>query len=170
MTGQTAGFNVEARTTKTNLRIDKDKLFVTINSSRDGYYYVLSHAPDGQLILYFPNQQVPTNTINAGGSLTLPQAKKDPKTGRQSEAIIMTEPPGKAQMLVIVSRFPRDFSALGSKRIYDWSEFPTGKDAEALAKVQVGGNSIYAGKPICATGAACTDEYGAELVEFEVVR
>ncbi|MEO8279915.1 MAG: serine/threonine-protein kinase [Ideonella sp.] len=168
--GQTAGFNVEARTTKTNLRIDKDRLFVTINSSRDGFYYVLSHAPDGQLILFFPNQQVPTNAINAGESITLPQAKKDPKTGRQSEAIILTEPPGKAQMLVIVSRFPRDFSALGNKRIYDWSEFPTGASAKALAKAQPGGSSIYAGKPICPAGTSCTDEYGAELVEFEVVR
>ncbi len=167
---QTAGFNVEARPTKTDLRIDKDKLFVTVNSSRDGYYYVLSHAPDGQLLLFFPNQQVPTNAINAGESITLPQAKKDPKTGRVSEAITLTEPPGKAQMLVIVSRFPRDFSALGSKRIYDWSEFPTGPAAEALAQRQAGGDSIYAGKPICPAGASCTDEYGADLVEFEVIR
>ncbi len=168
--GQTAGFNVEARTSKTNLRIDKDKLSVTINSSRDGFFYVLSHAPDGQLLLFFPNQQVPTNSINAGESITLPQAKKDPKTGRQSEAIILTEPPGSAQMLVIVSRYPRDFSSLGGKRIYDWSEFPTGAAAELLARQLPGGQSIYAGRPICPSGAACTDEYGAELVEFEVTR
>jgi serine/threonine protein kinase len=168
--GQTAGFNVEARTSKTNLRIDKDKLSFTINSSRDGFFYVLSHAPDGQLLLFFPNQQVPTNSINAGESITLPQAKRDPKTGRQSEEIILTEPPGNAQMLVIVSRYPRDFSALGAKRIYDWSEFPTGPAAELLARQQPRGQSIYAGRLVCPSGAACTDEYGAELIEFEVTR
>ncbi len=170
VSAQSPGFTVEARPTKTSLRIDKDKLFFTVNSSRDGYYYVLSHAPDGQLILFFPNQQVPTNTINAGESITLPQAKKDPKTGRQSEVIILTEPPGKAQLLVIVSKFPRDFSALGNKRLSNWIEFPTGPAAEALARKQPGSSSIYAGRPICAAGERCIDEYGADLVEFEVVR
>ncbi|GAP36308.1 serine/threonine protein kinase [Piscinibacter sakaiensis] len=168
--GQTPGFSVEARPTRTQLRIDRDKLFVSINASRDGHFYVLSLAPDGQLIQFFPNLQTPSNQIVAGASLTLPSATKDPQTGRLPDDIVLTEPPGQAHLLVLVSRYPRDFSLLGEQRVSHWREFPTGAKAEAIARRQPpGAPSIYAGRPIC-PGGGCADEYGAALVDFAVVR
>ncbi|MFG5409040.1 serine/threonine-protein kinase [Piscinibacter sakaiensis] len=168
--GQTPGFSVEARPTRTQLRIDRDKLFVSINASRDGHFYVLSLAPDGQLIQFFPNLQTPSNQIVAGASLTLPSATKDPQTGRLPDDIVLTEPPGQAHLLVLVSRYPRDFSLLGEQRVSHWREFPTGAKAEAIARRQPpGAPSIYAGRPIC-PGGGCADEYGAALVDFAAQR
>ena len=168
--GQTAGFGVEARTTKTSLRIGADKLFVSISAVRDGYYYVLSHAPDGQLLQFFPNKDLPSNRIQAGASITLPQKAPDPKTRKVSAEIEITDPPGTGHMLVIVSAYPRDFSALGKGLINQWSEFVTGPQAEALARQAGAGPSIYAGKMLCPAGEACVDNYGAALVDFQIVK
>lgn len=167
---QTPGFTVEARPTKLAFRIGKDHLDFSFNSVRDGYFYVLSYSPDGELFLLFPNDVVPTNTTVAGRSITLPQASRDPKTGKQWDRIEITEPPGKAQLLVLVSQHPRDFSALGNKRVFDLRSFPTGAAAQALAEKLGGTASIYAGRAVCPAGQACADEYGAALVEFDVSR
>jgi hypothetical protein len=113
---------------------------------------------------------VPSNAAVAGRSITLPQATKDPKSGRLMDKIAITEPPGKAQLLVMVSRHPRDFSALGSQRVAYFRAFPTGAKAEALAAAAGGDASVYAGRPVCPDAGACTDEYGAALVEFDVSR
>ena len=167
---QTPGFSVEARTTKTSLRIGSDNLFVSINSARDGFYYVLSRAPDGQLVQFFPNKDLPTNRIQAGASLTLPQKTPDPKTRKVSAQIEITDPPGTGHVLVIVSKYPREFPGLGKGSINQWTEFETGPKAEALAREAGAGPSIYAGKLVCPAGETCTDEYGAALVDFEIVK
>ncbi|MBL8303749.1 MAG: DUF4384 domain-containing protein, partial [Ideonella sp.] len=129
-----------------------------------------SYSPDGELFQLFPNDVVPSNLTVAGRSITLPQASKDPKTGRQMDKIEVTEPPGKAQLLVIVSKYPRDFNALGKQRVAYFRAFPTGAKAEAIAAAEGGAASIYAGRPVCPDGGACTDEYGAALVEFDITR
>ena len=167
---QTRDFMVEARLTKASLRINKDIVKVNINSSRDGYFYVMTHTPDGQLFQYFPNLDVPSNQILAGQSLTLPQPSKDPATGKVHIGIELTEPPGQADLLVIVSKFPRDFSALGTQRIGAWQLYPTGLPAETLARWRARAVSIYAGEPICPARGTCIDEYGASRVEVPVVR
>jgi serine/threonine protein kinase len=139
---QTPGFTVEARQTKTSLRIDHDAL--SVNSARDGFFYVLSYGSDGELVQLFPNDVVPTNVILAGRSITLPQTAKDPKTGRVEQKLGATEPPGKSQLLVLVSKYPRDFNALGTKRVDHWRSYPSGQSAEALAAAQApGAPSIY---------------------------
>ncbi|WP_418319276.1 protein kinase domain-containing protein [Piscinibacter sakaiensis] len=165
---QTPGFGVEARMTKPTVKILNDVISLTITSRRDGYFYVLVHAPDGALILFLPSQPLPTNRIRAGESITLPRT--DPRTGLQSVGLTLTEPPGRGQILVIVSENPREFSMLGNKRIVEWTQFPTGAAAEEVAKWQTGGGSIYTGKVVCPAGGNCSEAYGAELIEFNVVR
>ena len=167
---QTPGYTVEARLTKASLRVNKDILGVSIESSRDGYFYVMTHTPDGQLFQYFPNLDAPSNEIFAGQSVTLPRASKDPKSGNVHLGIELTEPPGQADLLVIVSKFPRDFSALGNQRIGAWQLFPTGLPTDTLARWRARAVSVYAGEAICPSSDACTDEYGASRVEFPVVR
>ena len=167
---QTAGFSVEARTTRAGFRINKEVLRLSINSSRDGYFYVLTHTPDGLLFQYFPNREAPTHQILAGQSLTLPRDTRDPQTGALHAGIELTEPPGQAEALVIVSKYPRDFSALGKRYEQHFAVFPTDASAEALARQAGASGLIYAGRPVCPTGDACVDEFGAALVEFAVIR
>ncbi|MEP6739918.1 MAG: hypothetical protein ABJA61_06035, partial [Caldimonas sp.] len=69
-------------------------------------------------------------------------------------------------MIAIVSKFPRDFSALGLKTRDGFAQ--TTLDAlGAAAKAQAGGAPIFAGKPICQ--APCSDEYGVALFTAEEV-
>ena len=145
---QTAGFGVEARTTRAGFRINKEVVRLSINSSRDGYFYVLTHTPDGLLFQYFPNLEAPTNQIMAGQSLTLPRETRDPKTGALHAGIELTEPPGQAEVLVIVSKYPRDFSALGKRYEQHFAVFPTDASAEALARQAGASCLIYAGRPV----------------------
>ena len=167
---QTPGFSVEARPTKTSFKIARDHLEFSFNTVRDGYFYVLSHSPDGELVQLFPNDVVPTNQAVAGRSLTLPQASKDPKTGKVLEKFEITEPAGRTHLLVIVSKFPRDFSALGNQRVSYLRIFPTGAAAEALTGRIGQTSSVYAGRAVCGDAANCVDEYGAALVEFDVTK
>ena len=167
---QTPGFGVEARPSKTSFRIGRDKLVFSFNAVHDGYFYVLSHSPDGELFQLFPNQTVPSNQALATRSVTLPQPAKDPKTGQVMDPINVTEPPGQAQLLVIVSRYPRDFSALGGSKVPPFTSFPTGVTAQAMAARPGQKLSIYAGTPVCPQGMPCADEYGAAMIDFSVTR
>ncbi len=122
------------------------------------------------MLQFFPNKDQPSNRIQAGASITLPQKAPDPKTRKVSAEIEITDPPGTGHMLVIVSRYPRDFSALGKGLIGPWSELVTGPPAEALARQAGAGPSVYAGKMVCPAGEACVDDYGAALVDFQIVK
>jgi serine/threonine protein kinase len=166
---QTPGFTVEAQPSRTRFRIGSDTLSFSFSSTRDGYYYVLSHSPDNELFQLFPNAQAPGNQALAARSITLPQPGKDPKT-RKDLVLNITEPAGPAQLLVIVSKYPRDFSALGGSPMPPFTSFPTGESAQAMAAARGAGLSIYAGQPVCPPGPPCVDEFGAALVEFSVVR
>ncbi len=175
---QSAGFSVSARVAKASFRLFDEKntsakpdpIALSITSAQDGYFYVLAHAPDGQLLLYYPNDEAPTNRITAGKAVTLPGTGKDPKTGKAHMGLEFTEPPGKAELLVLVSRQPRDFGPRVDNGQTPWRQFPTGQTAESMARQFGPTGSLYAGKPVCPAGPACADEYGASVVEFSVVR
>jgi serine/threonine protein kinase len=162
---QTPGFTVEAQPAKPAFRVEKDLVKLNFQSVRDGYYYVLSYSPDGELFQLFPNARSQANTVTAGRSLEIPPPSNDKR-----DQLHAVEPPGQAKVLIIVSRYRRDFSLLGNQRIEQFHVLPTGKKAEDLAATQGGTVSIYAGRPVCPAGEACTDEYGAALIELEIVR
>jgi serine/threonine protein kinase len=99
---QTRGFSVRAGSERPSLRIGKDRLSLSIESSRDGYVQLLSLDPNGDLVLLFPNLRSPTNRIRAGQSMKLPQ---------QSWPLVATGPAGMERFLVIVSGEPRSYAS-----------------------------------------------------------
>ncbi len=168
---QTPGFDVEARLSKADLRIDRDELVVSISSSRDGFFYVLTLAPDGLLVQYFPNQQAPTNRITAGQSLTLPptsaRSAHRPDGGRADADRSARDAggcwPSSRSIRATSARSgtggsPTTTSTRPVRRPKRW---PAGSPAAA---------PLYLGRPVCPAGDACADEYGADLVEFSAIR
>ena len=94
--------------TPKRLRIGTDALALRVTSSHAGYVYVALLGSDGEsLYLLFPNDKDGANRIEAGATLTLP---------RVSWQVTAGGPPGRDELLVIVSDGPRDLPALqGSK-------------------------------------------------------
>jgi hypothetical protein len=147
----------------------QDLLVMDITSSQDGYLYVFAYTPDDILFQYFPNTLSRANLIRAQQTVTIPRTVADPATKLVHEGIVLTDPPGKGHVLVIVSRHPRDFSLLGTRTESIYPLFPVGPDATLLA-LQVGGDrSIYLGQVQCPGGQACEDRFWATTASFDVL-
>lgn len=146
-----------------------DILAMTVSSSHDGYLYVLAHSPDDVLLRYFPHVIVQANTVKRGVPFDVPRPVRDPSSGELHDGITLTEPAGRGHVLAIVSRYPRDFSALGQRRDSVYPIYPTGPEGAALRQRLGEDTPLYAGRPICPEGITCTDEYAAALVPFDVV-
>ena len=149
------------RTPTPVLRIGKDQLSFTVNSSSPGYVYVLVLGPDGSLMLLFPNKRATSSRIEADIPLTLPD---------KSWPIKATEPAGIETFLVLVSERPRDFGAALKPSDDNFQELETGEGAAMLARALPSGQSIYAGRPDCSGLAGCADRYGATSFKVEVTR
>ena len=147
----------------------QDILALNVAASRDGHVYVLAYTPDDVLFQYFPNDLSPGNFVRGKGITALPQVVREPGTRLIHDGVVMTDPPGKGHVLVIVSRFPRDFSHLGQRRESIYPVYPVGPEAAALQQQAVGGAPIYLGRVICPAGPACQDEFGATVADFEIV-
>jgi len=141
------------------LRIDKDKLTFKVSSDKPGHLYVLMHGTDGSIIQLFPNAAAKNNQIRAGSTLSLPAAKG-------IWDISVAGPPGTDHYLAIVSKWPRDFSALGLK-MRDGFEQTTFGAAKAAAEAQAGASSVFMGRPICEQ--PCTDDYGAAVFNADEI-
>ncbi|MCV2369041.1 serine/threonine-protein kinase [Roseateles oligotrophus] len=166
--GQTAGFAVEAVSSKPQFQIEKDFLGFSVKSARDGFINVLMLEQDGSLSLIFPSPQAPNNRIKGGQTLALPQ---------RSWALKPAEPPGPQRFLVIVSAHPRDYSQLSKERDEMLLKLPTGETAAALAlalniAAKANGNaasSLLLGSSGNCTASDCGD-YGAAQFGVEIVR
>ena len=146
---------------KANVRIGKDKLSFRIRSSRPGHLYVLMVGTDrAHFNLLFPNAIDGRNRIDADKELTLP---------RPGWAMVAGGPAGTNHFVAIVSEQPRDFSAAGLKKVDPFAEFPLETAAE-VARSQPAEPSPFAGKPVCAAGATCSDAYGAATFTIEESR
>jgi len=156
---QSPDYKVEAAADKPQLRIDKDKLTFKVKSEKEGRLYVLMHGADGAIIQLFPNGVAKNNLIRADSTLSLP-------SGKGNWDISVGGPPGTDHFIAIVSKYPRDFSSLGLK-VRDGFEQTTSDAASERTKAQVGGASIFAGRPICPE--PCTDDYGAALFTVEEI-
>ena len=153
-----------------SFRIGKqDLLALNVAASQDGHVYVLAYTPDDVLFQYFPNTLSPGNFVRSRGVTTLPRVVKDPATGLIHDGIVLTEPPGKGYLLVIVSKFPRDFSHLGTRRESIYPLFPVGAEAVALQRQSGSEAPIYLGRALCPPGPACTDEFGATVADFDIL-
>lgn len=160
VTNASTSFTVEGAPIKPRLQIGKDRLGFSFTSSKSGYAYVLLVSSDGTFMKLFPNRIAPTNHIDAGEHIHLPD-----KTWPMDVA----GPAGTDHFVVIVSTKPRDFSEAGGQAEGGFVEFPR-DEAEAAWRRHKGPGSVFAGKPVCDAGAPCPDEYGAAhftLEEFE---
>lgn len=158
---QTPGWSVDGSPSKPVLRIGRDKLGFSIQSSRDGYAHVLLLGPDGALTLLFPNDAARDHRVRAGQNLRLPQA---------SWALDVVEPAGVEHFLVVVSPTPRDFSALYTGKIYGYQQLATGEQATALMAGRPAGEPLLAGRPTACEAQADCRQFGATQFSLEVQR
>lgn len=157
---QTPGWGLELTAANTRLRMDRDKLVLTIRSLQDGHVYLFNHGSDGALQLLYPNGLTPAPKASKGKPLTLPQGGLE---------FNVSGPPGQGQVLVMVSRWPRDMAAFAPKLVEGFTSFPTGSVAAALEAANAGGRlPLLAGQPVCPAGTTCSDEFGAALLTIEV--
>ena len=148
---------------KPHVRIGKDRLQFSVNSSKPGYLYLLMVGTDrSQFWLLFPNSIDRNNTIAAGKRLALPRAN-----WRMDAA----GPPGTDQFVVIVSESPRDFSAAGIKPSEPFAEFPL------TATMQPGQDDstavpVFAGQANCPANqkTACSESFGAAMFSIEEIQ
>jgi len=112
----------------------------------------------------FPNRLDANNRIEAGTELTLP---------RPSWNITAGGPPGVNQIVVMVSRSPRDQSGTGIKTAdRDIPEFDLEEAARRWARRDSDSMSPFVGAVECRgdTGKfTCAEGYGARMVQVEEV-
>jgi hypothetical protein len=142
------------------LRIDRDLLGFEVTSDRAGYLHVLLLGPDGQLLLFYPNARASDNRIEAGRTVSLPQA---------SWGMRVTEPAGREDFLVIVTAQPRDYGHLARGRADHFTILPTGAaGAEARAR-WASASPLLLGRAASCAVAGC-DDYGAARFSIDIVR
>jgi serine/threonine protein kinase len=156
---------VDVRTDKSTLMIGREALRMHVRSSRAGYVYVYTGGTEKtHLYLLFPNRIDRNNRIDAGTELTLPRASWNIAAGG---------PPGVNQIVVLVSRSPRDHSGTGIKAAGgDIPEFDLEQAAQRWARRDSGSMSPFVGAVECRgeTGKfTCAEGYGARMVEVEEV-
>jgi hypothetical protein len=144
---------------KPRVRIGKERLRFRVTSGRPGYVYVLMVGTDrANFNLLFPNEVDGNNRIAAGQALDLP---------RTGWAMTAAGPRGTDHFVAIVSDNPRNFASAGLRKLDPFWEFP----AEVAATIDAGaGNEpVFAGKPLCKEGTACSARYGAAIFSVEEV-
>ena len=152
---------VDVRANKSTLRIGREPLRLRVRSSHAGYVYVYTGGTDkSHLYLLFPNRIDHKNRIEAGMELSLP---------RPSWNITAGGPPGVNQIVVMVSRSPRNLSGTGIKLAGgDIPEFDLEEAARRWVRRDSGSVSPFVGAVECHGEAGkfvCAEGYGARMVE-----
>ncbi len=153
---------VTVSTEKAQARIGADPLRFRIRSAKNGYVYLLMVGTNRtDFFLLFPNAVDKNNLIKSGEELDLPRSRWK---------MIADGPPGTNHFVVIVSEYPRDFSAAGLKPIDSFAEFPSDQAAR-LYRAYTGVVPLFAGKAICPqdSSPSCTESYGATVFSIEEI-
>jgi hypothetical protein len=148
------------------LKIGKDVLDLSVNSSHDGYMYLVLLGSDNKsFYLLFPNDLDKSNAIKAGETLKLP---------RKNWQITAQGPAGTDKMLVVISESPRALSLLGQGKSGPFLSALT--DAKGRANLQwLLGTSINQASSDCSHGGQernsalaqkCSDAFGAALADI----
>ena len=156
---------VDVRADKSTLRIGREPLRLRVRSSHAGYVYVYTGGTEkSHLYLLFPNRIDRNNRIEAGTELSLP---------RPSWNITAGGPPGVNQIVVMVSRSPRDLSGTGIKAAgRDIPEFDLEEAARRWARRDSRSVSPFVGAVECRGDAGkfvCAEGYGARMLEVTEV-
>jgi hypothetical protein len=152
---------VDVRADKSTLRIGSEPLRLRVRSSHDGYVYLYTGGTEkSHLYLLFPNRIDSNNRIKAGVELSLP---------RPSWNITASGPPGVNQIVVMVSRSPRNLSGTGMKLSGgETPEFDLQDAARRWVRRESGSVSPFVGAVECRGEAGkfeCAQGYGARMVE-----
>ena len=157
---QTVGWGLDVALDKPSLRIGRDKLVFTLRSLQEGYVYVYQHSSDGQLLQVYPNGLTPAPRIAKGGTLRLPQGRLD---------LNVDGPAGPSQLLVMVSRWPRQHRDAAPRDDHGFLNFAVDAGAAARAAAAPASQPLLAGRAVCSpAGSPCVDAYGATQVAFNV--
>ena len=157
---QTPGWGLDVTLDKPTLRIGRDKLAFTLRSLQEGHVQVFQRTTDGSLNQLYPNGVTPPPRIAKGGTLRLPQGRLE---------FSEDGPAGSSQLLVLVSRWPRDFRAALPRENQGFFSFATDAAAAARAASAAASAPLLAGQPVCTPPSPpCADAYGATRVSFDV--
>lgn len=144
------------------LRIGRDRLGFSVQSSHAGYVYVALAGSDRKsLYLLFPNEADGDNRIEPGRTLELPRPRWN---------ITASGPPGRNDMLVVVTDRPRDLSVLAGRKAGPF--LMSLDDAHGRSRLgallSMPGESL---RPDCGPGAParCSDAFGAALLTIDEV-
>ena len=140
------------------LRIGTEALRFNVSSSHAGQVYVAMLGSDGKtLYLLFPNALDTANSIRAGETLSLPRA---------SWTLTAGGPPGTDKLLVLVADGARDLPALRGAKAGPFVQPLTDMQGRSQLQWLLGTSSRPAGAVAC-SGNACSDAFGAALLEIE---
>ncbi|MCB1986136.1 MAG: DUF4384 domain-containing protein, partial [Nitrosomonas sp.] len=148
---------------KAKVRIGLDPLQFSINSSRNGYVYLLMVGTNqSDFYLLFPNKIDSNNTIKADIPLNLP---------RPEWKMLADGPPGTNHFAIIVSDNQRDFSSAGLTGIDPFAKFPF-QQAKLLYQNYSGIQPLFAGEAICPETSIdnCSNSYGATVFSIEEIQ
>jgi serine/threonine protein kinase len=151
---------VSAAAIQPRVVIDRDRIRLRVTSHEAGYLYLFySGTGPAAMTLVFPSDVDKANQIPANKEVLVPRQLVLNASG----------PAGDDFILAMVSRVPRDFSAMGLKPAQDHvaefdldtlrSRWPPGAQAD----------SPYAGIARCPSGADCPQGFGASLVRITEV-
>lgn len=155
---------------RTRLRIDKDKLDLTLTSPQDGYLYIaLAGSDNKSLYLLYPNALDADNAVKAGEAVKLP---------RKDWEIVAGGPAGTDTLLVMVTDSPRKLDTLKGETVGPFMQ--TLLDAQGKAQLQwLLTNSATAGSQECAgpertrnlqVTRRCSDAFASALLKIEEVK
>jgi serine/threonine protein kinase len=160
--GADPGLRVDVRADKATLAIGRDRLRLRVRASHAGHVYLFTGGTEkSHFYLLFPNRIDNNNRIEADKELVLP---------RPSWEVTAGGPPGINQIVVMVSRSPRDLSDTGIKAAgRDIPEFDLEQAAQRWRQ-RSGAASPFIGSAACredgGSGGACAPGYGARLIEI----
>ncbi len=158
---QTQGHAVELTLVRTTVRSEKDAIEFTVKSNQDGYLYVLNHGSDGSLMQVYPNRKSGAIRVRKDAPLDLPRKTDD--------ELKISGPSGSNQLLVMVSKHPRDMSP-PARVDGGYAFYQTGPSAAALSAKHTGPQPWIAGKPKCTGTEPCADEFGAAVAVYSIVQ
>lgn len=130
------------------LVVDRDSLTFSFTPGTESYAYLLFLDQEGALNLIFPSYGFESNQVKAGQKIDMPKGV----------ALAPSAPAGTWSFLLLLSRYPRDFSRFGQHSAKNYGWLPITGDVSAA----------IIGAPLCRSGD-CRDSYGALWFETQVV-
>ena len=145
---------------KNTLKIGRDKFTFNINSSHEGYLYLMMAGSDGKTFdLLFPNKLDGNNFIQAGQTVQFPRANWE---------IVAQGPAGSDHILAIVADAPRDLARLPIINAGPFSMVNATSGGKRSIQLLSSTTAIQdectnSGKRNLVVAQRCSDAYGAAM-------